>query len=168
MEKSLIAFYSRKGQNYYNGKIMNLSIGNTAVIAKKIQEITGSDIFEIDTVKPYPLDYTETTRVAKVELNSNARPALTAKVENMEQYNTIYLGYPNWWGTFPMALFTFLESYDFSDKTIIPFCTHEGSGMGGLSDIRMLCPDAKIEKGIAIKGSTVQGADNMIRNWLNK
>jgi flavodoxin len=168
MEKSLIAFYSRKGQNYVSGKIMDLTVGNTAVIAKKIQEITGSDIFEIDTVKSYPVDYTETTRVAKAELNEDARPELTGLVENMEQYDTIYLGYPNWWGTFPMAVFTFLESYDFSGKTIIPFCTHEGSGMGGLSDIRDLCPSTRVEKGIAIKGSTVNSADNTIRNWLTK
>lgn len=167
-KKTLIAFYSRKGQNYVSGKIMNLSVGNTAVIAKMIYEFTDSDIFEIDTIKSYPIDYTETTRVAKVELKENARPELTEVVENMKQYDIIYLGYPNWWGTFPMAVFTFLESYDFSGKTIIPFCTHEGSGMGGESDIRDLCPNARIEKGIAIKGSTVLSADNMIKNWLNK
>lgn len=167
-KKTLIAFYSRKGQNYVSGKIMNLSVGNTAVIAKMIHEFTDSDIFEIDTIKSYPIDYTETTRVAKVELKENARPELTEVVENMKQYDIIYLGYPNWWGTFPMAVFTFLESYDFSGKTIIPFCTHEGSGMGGESDIRDLCPNARIEKGIAIKGSTVLSADNMIKNWLNK
>lgn len=167
-KKTLIAFYSRKGQNYVSGKIMNLSVGNTAVIAKMIYEFTDSDIFEIDTIKSYPIDYTETTRVAKVELKENARPELTEVVENMKQYDIIYLGYPNWWGTFPMAVFTFLESYDFSGKTIIPFCTHEGSGMGGESDIRDLCPNARIEKGVAIKGSTVLSADNMIKNWLNK
>jgi len=168
MNKSLIAYYSRKGQNYVNGKIIDLAVGNTEVIANKIHAITGSDIFEIDTMNEYPIDYTATTRVAKAELNENARPELKNRVENMDEYDTIYLGYPNWWGTFPMAVFTFLESYDFSGKTIIPFCTHEGSGMGGQSDIKMLCPTAKIEKGIAIKGSTVNTADHLIYNWLNK
>lgn len=168
MTTSLIAFYSRKGQNYVNGKIMDLAVGNTAVIAKKIQEITGSDIFEIDTVKSYPVDYTETTRVAKAELNADARPELVDKVENMSQYDTIYLGFPNWWGTFPMAVFTFLESYDFSGKTIIPFCTHEGSGMGGQSDIRELCPNSRLEKGIAIKGSAVHSADDILKNRISK
>ncbi|MDP4201689.1 MAG: flavodoxin [Bacteroidota bacterium] len=168
MTKCLIAYYSRKGQNYVNGRIIDLAEGNTEVIAKKIQAMTGSDIFEIDTVKEYPIDYTATTRVAKAELNADARPELTDSIDNMNEYDTIYLGYPNWWGTFPMAVFTFLESYDFSGKTIIPFCTHEGSGMGGHSDLSMLCPKAKIEKGIAIKGSSVHGADHLIQNWLNK
>ena len=113
MKKGLVAYYSRKGQNYVNGKIVELAVGNTAVIAKKIQVLTGSDLFEIDTMKLYPINYMETTRVAKNELNADARPELTDTVDNMDEYDTIYLGYPNWWGTFPMAVFTFLESYDF-------------------------------------------------------
>ena len=168
MKKGLVAYYSRKGQNYVNGRIVDLAVGNTEVIAQKIQAITGSDIFEIDTIKEYPIDYTATTRVAKAELNADARPELTNTVDNMNVYDTIYLGYPNWWGTFPMAVFTFLESYDFSGKTIIPFCTHEGSGMGGLSDIQLLCPNSKVDRGIAIKGSAVHGADSIIKNWIEK
>lgn len=110
-----------------SGKITNLTIGNTEVIAKKIQGFIGGDLFEIDTIKPYPSDYDETTRVAKDELRLNARPELTVKVKNMDDYDVIYLGYPNWWNTFPMAVFTFLESYDFTGKTIILFCIHECS-----------------------------------------
>jgi flavodoxin len=120
----------------------------------------GGDLFEINTVKPYPADYTETTEVAKSELRKNARPELNDTVKNMAVYHVIYLGYPNWWGTFPMAVCTFLESYDFSDKIIIPFCTHEGSGIGRSEhDIMKLCPNAKVLSGIAIKGSLVAGAD---------
>ena len=110
--KGLIAYYSRKGQNYVGGSIVNLPVGNTEIIAKKIQELTGNDLFEIDTIKPYPKDYTETTNVAMDEKRGNARPELTATVDNMDSYDVIYLGYPNWWGTFPMAVFTFLESND--------------------------------------------------------
>ena len=168
MTKSLIAYYSRKGQNYVNGNIVDLPVGNTEVIAQKIQSLTGSDLFKIDTIKEYPVYYMETTRVAKEELNANARPELNNSVENMDEYDVVYLGYPNWWGTFPMAVFTFLQSYDFSGKTIIPFCTHEGSGMGGLSDIKLLCPTAKLDKGIAIKGSSVHGADKVVKNWISK
>lgn len=168
MNKTLIAYYSRKGQNYVNGNIINLPIGNTEVVAKKIQALTGGDLFYIDTMNTYPTDYMETTRVAQRELDTDARPELTDVVDNMDEYNVIYLGYPNWWGTFPMAVFTFLESYDFSGKTIIPFCTHEGSGMGGLGDIVLLCPKVKVEKGIAIQASRVNGADNTIKNWISK
>ena len=167
--KSLIVYYSRKGENYLNGNIVNLTVGNTEVVAKKIQSLTGSDLFEIDTVKPYPNDYTETTNVAKDEKRGNARPELTATVENIDSYDIIYLGYPNWWGTFPMAVFTFLESYDFSGKTIIPFCTHEGSGIGSSErDIKKLCPDAKVLSGLAIRGGSVNSADNIIKSWLLK
>jgi len=167
--KSLIAYYSRKGENYLNGNIVNLTVGNTEVVAKKIQSLTGSDLFEIDTVKPYPNDYTETTNVAKDEKRGNARPELTATVENIDSYDIIYLGYPNWWGTFPMVVFTFLESYDFSGKTIIPFCTHEGSGIGSSErDIKKLCPDAKVLSGLAIRGGSVNSADNIIKSWLLK
>ena len=167
--KTLIAYYSRKGQNYVGGSIVNLPIGNTEVVAKKIQEITGSDLFEINTVKVYPKDYTETTHVAMDEKKSNARPELTAAVDGMEDYEVIYLGYPNWWSTFPMAVCTFLESYDFSGKTIIPFCTHEGSGLGNSErDIKKLCPDAKVLSALAIRGGSVGRADNEIKNWLKK
>lgn len=165
--KTLIAYYSRHGQNYVGGTIINLPVGNTEVVAKKIQAITGADLFEIDTVKSYPLDYRETTQVAITEKRANARPELTAMVDNMSDYDVIYLGYPNWCNTFPMAVFTFLESYDFSGKTIIPFCTHEGSGMGSSeSDLKKLCPKATVKSGLAIRGSGVSRADNEIKNWM--
>ncbi len=165
-KKILIAYYSRKGQNYVNGRITNLTIGNTEVVANKIKALTGGDLFKIDTVKPYPIDYTETTEVARVELRQHARPKLTLRVNDMADYDVIYLGYPNWWGTFPMAVFTFLESYDFSGKTIIPFCTHEGSGLGGERDIKKLCPNATVQSGIAIRGSSAASADASIKTWL--
>jgi len=165
--KSLIAYYSRKGQNYVNGSIVNLSVGNTEVVAKKIQAMTGSNLFEIDTVENYPIDYTETTNVAMDEKRGNVRPELTQTVDNMDSYDVIYLGYPNWWGTFPMAVFTFLESYDFSGKTIIPFCTHEGSGLGNSErDIKKLCPNAKVKSGLAIRGGSVKSADNLLKSWI--
>jgi flavodoxin len=90
-------------------------------------------------------------------------------VADMDSYEVIYLGYPNWWGTMPMAVFTFLDSYDFSGKTIIPYCTHEGSGMGSSErDIKKLCPHAKVLSGLAIKGGTVGKADKDLANWLRK
>jgi flavodoxin len=168
-KKKLIVFFSRKGNNYVAGNIVNLPIGNTEVIAKKIKGITGGDLFEIKTIKPYPSDYEETTKVAKDELRKNARPELADTVKNMDDYDVVYLGYPNWWNTFPMAVFTFLESYDFSGKTIFPFCTHEGSGTGNSErDIKKLCPNAKVLPGIAISGSSVANADNLVQSWLKK
>lgn len=165
--KILIAYYSRKGQNYLNGSIVTLPVGNTEVAAKMAQEITGGNIFEICTVKSYPIDYTETTEVATVEKRNNARPELSSRVNNMDQYDTVILGYPNWWGTFPMAVFTFLEEYDFSGKTILPFSTHEGSGLGSSErDIRKLCPGATVLPGLAIRSGSVGRADQLVANWL--
>ncbi len=165
--KTLIAYYSRKGQNYVGGSIVNLPVGNTEIVAKKIQAMIGGDLFEIDTVEAYPIDYTETTNVAMNEKRENARPELTETVDNMDSYDVIYLGYPNWWGTFPMAVFTFLESYDFSGKTIIPFCTHEGSGLGNSErDIKKLCTKANVESGLAIRGGSVKNSDSMLKSWI--
>jgi flavodoxin len=167
--KGLIAYFSRAGNNYVAGDIVNLPVGNTEVAANMIRKLTGSDIFQIDTVKAYPEDYHETTDVAKQELRQNARPELSGRVDNMADYSLIYLGYPNWWGTMPMAVFTFLEEYDFAGKTIIPFCTHEGSGMGhSESDIRKVCPDASVLKGLPIRGGGVQRAENDIADWLRE
>ncbi len=169
MKKCLIAFFSRKGLNYSNGEIIDLKVGNTEVVAKMIQKVTGGDMFHIETVTAYPKDYTETTEVAKNELRAKARPKLTDRVENMNEYDVIFLGYPNWWGTPPMAVFTFLESYDFSGKTIVPFCTHEGSGLGhSEKDIAKSCPKAVLLEGLAIRGTNAGSAASEVSSWIDK
>jgi flavodoxin len=169
MKKAMIAYYSRKGKNYLNGSIVDLPVGNTAVIARKISDLTGASLFEIDTVDPYPEDYDTTTGISLKELKSNFRPAITGSVSDMDSYEIIYLGYPNWWGTMPMAVFTFLESNGLSGKTIVPFCTHEGSGLGKSErDIKLMCPGSRVLPGIAIRGGSVSGAGEQVKNWLSK
>lgn len=168
-KKILIAYFSREGGNYVSGRIVNLSVGNTEVVAKMIQKITGGELFRINTVKKYPDDYTEATKVAQQELRDNARPELSEYLDNIDDYEIIILCYPNWWGTMPMPVFTFLEKYDFTEKTILPVCTHEGSGLGhSESDIRKTCPNARLEKGLAIKGSNVHSDQPEIEKWLQK
>ena len=165
--KILIAYYSRRGLNYLGGDVVDLPVGNTEVAAGMIQELTGGETFRIDTAKAYPAGYEETTEVAKQELRQKARPALTGHVANLGDYDAIILGYPNWWGTMPMAVYSFLEEYDFSGKTILPLCTHEGSGLGhSPSDIKKLCPGANVSRGLAIQGGSVQGAQSEISEWL--
>jgi flavodoxin len=167
--KILIAYYSRAGSNYSGGGIVKLPVGNTETAAKMIKQLTGSDEFRVETVKSYSGSYEETTEEAKRELSQNARPELAARVDGMDAYSHIILGYPNWWGTMPMALFTFLEAYDFSGKTIAPFCTNEGSGLGhSESDIKRLCPKATVLKGLAILGSDVKNTEPVIAAWLEK
>ena len=165
----LIAYFSRKGNNYLNGQIVNLPKGNTEVIAEIFRDKTNGDLFHIESENPYPTDYTETTEVAKKEMHENARPKLTKPLPTATQYDVIFLGYPNWWGTMPMPVCSFLESCDFSGKTIVPFCTHEGSGLGrSVSDIKKMCPHSTVTDGIAIRGGDVNKAQDSISGFLRK
>ena len=169
--KILIVYFSRTGSNYVSGDIVDLPVGNTAALAQLLHEKTGADLFEIKTIKPYPVDYHETTEVAKAEKNSAARPAIEGRVENISQYDTIILGYPNWWGTMPMAVHSFLEQHELAGKTILPLCTHEGSGMGSsVRDLQKALPASVIKKGLPIKGSRVYkkeaGIPGELEAWL--
>ena len=170
MAKTLIAFYSRRGQNYVGGSIRNLAKGNNEVIVGKIKEqLPDADVFQIETVKKYSPDYMVCIEEAKEELRAKARPELTAKVENMEQYDTVILGYPNWWGLPPMAVFTFLESYNFAGKKIVPFCSHEGSGLGGsIRQLKMTVPDARLTAGVAIHGAAASHCDREVKLILEQ
>jgi flavodoxin len=168
-KKRLITFYSRKGQNYVSGKIIDLKVGNTEVVAKMIQNIAGGDLFRIEPIADYPQDYLAATEVARDELRAKARPKLAGRVGNIGSYDVIFLGYPNWWGTMPMPVYTFLEGYDLSGKTILPFCTHEGSGLGHSErEIAKACPGATVLKGIAIHGTDVGSAGPAVARWIDK
>lgn len=167
MSKKLIAFYSRADENYVNGTIKTLKTGNTELAAGIIQELTGADLFKIEQVRPYAKSYNECIAQAQADQQRNARPELKCYPESIADYDIIYLGYPNYWSTMPMAVFTFLEHFDFSGKRIKPFCTHEGSGMGSsVRDIQRLCPGAEVEKGLAIRGGSVKQSRKEIEKWI--
>ena len=143
--------------------------GNTCEIADQIHKSMGGDIFEIQAVKPYPHDYDAVVNQAKQELNSGYKPALKTKIENIKSYDLVFIGYPIWWGTFPAPVKTFLSEYDFSGKTIVPFCTHEGSGLGrSVTDISKLCPKSTLRDGVAIWGRDAETAQNKVSEWLRK
>lgn len=167
--KKLVAFYSRAAENYVNGAIVSLEKGNTEVAADIIQKLTGSDRFRIEQEKPYSSDYNECIAQAQRDQKNDIRPVLKKFMESLDEYDVIYLGYPNYWSTMPMAVFTFLEHYDFNGKTIRPFCTHEGSGLGSsVRDIRKLCPGAKVEEGLAIRGGNVSRSEQDIKRWIQE
>ena len=167
MSKKLIAFYSRADENYVSGMLKNLTVGNTEVAAGILKEMTGADLFKIEQVQPYAKGYNQCIAQAQEDQKRDARPELKVYPESIEDYDTIYLGFPNYWSTMPMAVFTFLEHFDFSGKTIKPFCTHEGSGMGrSEKDIKGLCPNAKVEKGLAIYGSSVSRSKKDFEKWI--
>lgn len=169
MSKTLIAYFSHSGQNYSHGGIRNLPVGNTEIVSKKIHSLIDSDLFFIDTVQKYPNDHMKKIEIAKREFKENARPKLTSRVENMSDYDTVIVAFPNWWTTMPMAIFTFLESYDFSGKTICPLITHGGSGFSNsLKDIKRLCPDAVITEGLAVNGDNAETCDKQVEKWLKE
>lgn len=143
-------------------------LGNTQYVAYVIQENTGADIFRIEPETPYPTDHDTLVDLAAEEQDNDARPAIKDKIENLEQYDTIFIGYPNWWGDMPMILYSFFDEYDFSGKTIVPFNTHGGSGFSNtINTIMELEPDANIdEDGFTVSRNTVQDAKPDIIAWL--
>ncbi len=165
----LIAYYSRAGENYFGGAYRSIAVGNTEKAAEMLAEITGGKLFKIEQIEPYSENYQTCIAQAKADLQSQARPKLTAMPESLEGYDEIYLGYPNYWGTMPMAVYTFLEAYNFAGKTIHPFCTHEGSGLSDTEkDIRRAAKGAAVTKGLAIHGSSVDSAKAALAKWAGE
>ena len=164
--KSLVVYYSRRGENYAVG---NIQEGNAEHIAKVIKDLTGSDIYEIEPVKEYSKDYMACTEEAMSELRTQARPEFKNSLKDINEYGVIYLCYPNWWGTYPRVVASFLDRYDFTNKIIKPMCTHEGSAMGGSeAELKRTLPNANIKKGLAIKGTNAHRSDDLIKRWINE
>ena len=177
----LVAYLSRAGENYNVGVPQAGSVsasyagyiekGNTAILAEIIAKAAGGDLFAITTVTPYPDDYASMLRVAQEEIDTDARPALAGVVENMDDYDVIFIGYPIWHGRMPQAIYTFLESYDLTGKTVIPFNTHEGSGQSGTQRvIESALPGSTVLQGLAVRGKTAQedaeGTKALVNDWL--
>ena len=167
MTKTLIAFFSRADENYFGGSMRYIEVGNTEVAAGKIRNCIDADVFKIEMKNPYSKEYNSCIEEAKKDKQNNARPELVSLPDSIDGYDTIILGYPNYWGTMPMAVRTFLDAFDFSGKTILPLCTNEGSGMGtSESDIKKSCAGANVKKGLALNGSSVGNSDAQIEKWL--
>ena len=161
MSKILIAYFSRADENYYTGSIRSVTVGNTAKVAIALSELTHGKLFEIKRVQPYAHNYNQCTSEAQIELNNNERPAIVSDID-VSAYEVLLLGFPMWWGTMPMPVFTFLERHqaDLVGKDVYPFCTHEGSGFGhSLSDLKRLLPQSHIKEGFEVYGHVAQ--DNL-------
>ncbi|MBL4561289.1 MAG: NAD(P)H-dependent oxidoreductase [Emcibacter sp.] len=157
MNKMLIVYFSWSND------------GNTRNMAEQIKAATNADIHEIKPVTPYPRDYNACVEQAKKEVNAGYQPPLKTKVDNISEYDIIFVGSPNWWATIAPPVATFLSSYNFEGKTIVPFITHEGSRMGrSVSDIKKLCPNSTILEGLPVRGGSVRSAGNDIKEWLRK
>ncbi len=166
MANTLVVFYSHKGENYMPGGVQVLEKGNTAYAAEYIRDAVGADLFEIETVKPYPESYQACCKEAAAEARTHARPELKAYLPDIASYDTLFVCYPNWCGTAPMSVFTFLEHYNLTDKRIIPLCTNEGSGLANSeADIAASCPGAQVLPGLSVRGHQVKDSVQTISDW---
>ena len=166
---SLVLYFSRADENYGVGYIEK---GNAAIVAEMIASKTGSDLFQIVPEKPYPAEYKKCTDIALTEKNQKARPAYVGDVD-VSKYDTIYICYPIWWGDFPMTMYTFFEAHDLNGKTLIPFVTHEGSGVSGTDKtLKRLYRNADVKEVLSIRGTTIQkdrkGTEASVDAWLKK
>lgn len=154
-KKALVVYFSQSG--------------NTEKVANFIKDATDADIVELETVKAYPSDYNELLDYAQNEQKENARPELKTKIDNIDEYDVIFLGYPNWWGDMPMPLYTFLDEYDLSGKTIAPFVTSGGSGLSGTPNkIKNIQKNATVPEGLSISGSQAGSSQSSVKNWIQK
>lgn len=167
MAKTLIAYFSRADENYFGGAMRYVKVGNTEIVCNDMKEMTDADMFKIEMKDPYSPVYMTCIEEAKKDLRANARPELVSMPDSIDDYDTVILAYPNYWGTFPMAVATFIEHFDFAGKTILPLCTNEGSGMGhSESDLRRMMPGADIKRGLSITGSKAASAADSVKKWL--
>lgn len=168
-KKVLVAFFSRTGENYSVGRITK---GNTHIVAEMIADRTGGELFEISPVKAYPDGYDRCTEVAQEEKQANARPAIKAD-HATDGYDIIFIGYPNWWGDMPMPVYTWIEKHTWEGKAVIPFCTHEGSGLGSTpAALAAACSGAKTLEGFECYGHVAQKqsdkARKAVESWLER
>ena len=168
MGKTLIAFFSRADENYFGGAMRYVKVGNTEIVCGIMKDMIQADSFKIEMKNPYSPVYMTCIEEAKKDLRDKARPELVRMPESLDEYGTVILAYPNYWGTMPMAVVTFLEHFDFTGKTILPLCTNEGSGMGGSErDIRRYAPGADVKKGLSVTGSEAANAGPALQRWLS-
>ena len=164
MSKSIIIYFSRADENYSVGYITK---GNTEVVAEYIQDLTGADMFKVERKVPYARDYNTCIRESQIEQRNNARPELAKELNNIDEYDIVYVGAPIYWGTMPNPMFTQLEKLNFQGKIVKPFTTHEGSGLANVvTDLKKICQGATIKEGLAIYGHNVYNSKNNVENWL--
>ena len=167
MSKTLIAFFSRADENYFAGAMRYVKVGNTEIVCNLMKDMIDADTFKIEMKNPYSPVYMTCIEETKQHLREKARPELVSYPDNIDSYDTVILAYPNYWGTIPMAVATFLEKYNFTGKTILPLCTNEGSGMGGSERmIKQCAPGADVKKGLPVTGSSAANSGESVRRWL--
>ena len=168
MAKTLIAYFSRADENYFGGAMRYVKVGNTEIVVNLMKDMIDADTFKIEMKTPYSPVYMTCIDQAKKDLRAGARPELVSMPESIDEYDTIVLAYPNYWGTMPMVVVTFLEAFDFTGKTILPLCTNGGSGMGSSErDIKKYAPGAELKRGLSITGSEAANSKGSVQRWFS-
>lgn len=167
--KSLVIYFSRADENYFGGSMKYIEKGNTEVVAEYIKEITGAELFKVERKVPYPKEYMACIKDAQDEQRKSERPELVNYLDDISDYDVIFVGSPIYWGTMPAPLFTELERLNFAGKIVMPFATHEGSGLGSVvSDIKKIAAGATVRQGLAITGSTVNNSKVRVEQWIKE
>ena len=167
--KALVIYFSRADENYFGGSMKYIEKGNTEVVAEFIREITGAELFKVERKAPYSKDYMTCIKEAQDEQKRNELPELVKELADINDYDTIFIGGPIYWGTLPQPMFTQLSKLDFKEKTIMPFSTHEGSGLASIMrDIRKYAPTADIKPGLAILGSNASSSKQLLQKWIDE
>lgn len=165
----LIAYYSRRGQNFVGGGFRELEVGNTELAAEMLRVLTRADIFPIEPARDYDPDFCRCMDQARQDLLRGIRLELKRWPENWDGYDTVYLGYPNHWGTLPVAVFSFLEKLDFTGKTLYPFCIYEWGGLGrSIDDLRRTCPTARIGPSLLLRGEDIRQELYALVDWIEE
>ena len=169
MGRELTAYYSRRGQNLVDGRIQDLAVGNTELAAELLRVFTRADLFRIELVRDYDPDFCRCMDQARQDLLRGVRREPARWPERWEEYDTVYLGYPNHWNTLPVAVLSFVEGLDWTGKTVHPFCVHDGDGMGrSETELRRLCPTARVLEGLSLYGGDIRHSLTDIQDWLDE
>nr|WP_308612424.1 flavodoxin [uncultured Dialister sp.] len=169
MKKPLIVYFSRAGENYFCGTLRYVDVGNTEIVVRLMEKYVEAEVFKLEMEHPYAKDYNTCIAEAKEDIRKKARPALRRDLDSLADYDTVILAYPNYWGTFPRVVATFLKAHDFTGKTILPLCTNEGSGMGSSQRmIAALAKGAEVRKGLSIRGSGAAQSGPQVKAWLRE
>lgn len=167
--KSLVIYFSRADENYFGGAMRYIEKGNTEIVAEYIKELTGAELFKVERKIPYSKDYMTCIKEAQDEQRRNEKPEIVKHLNDISGYDVIYIGGPVYWGTLPQPMFTALEGLDFTGKTVMPFTTHEGSGLANVPlDVKKICKGATVKSGLAIVGSTVNSCKPKLEKWIKE
>ncbi|MGM9873834.1 MAG: flavodoxin [Bacilli bacterium] len=167
--KSIVVYFSKNGENIVDHKVVDLPVGNTEIIARKIQALTSSDIFELKPVRPYPYKYDDCLKVAEKEYQTNECHEFVHTYENLSDYDVVFIGFPIWYKSYPRIINRFIKEYDLKDKTILPFCTNDEGNFGIAElELRSLLSSSSLKPGFYVQGKDIHICNERLERWISR